>query len=274
MANVRSESEKSSDWSRSSKGNPGGSAGSSKGATARSGPANDRESQQSGSQSQSGSYGQEQNPRNVASNFTATTLRSLGQFYDMQAATARAMLRSQMRTASAFGLPDYSRIFEIGDDRALHLYSSATENLVSFVKQADNPLAEIPSQICRLLEQQAIDVTERWKDGLEELQQQASESMQELKEFSRQQVEELARASESISNATHTSLREGGEQFRAAVSQGREMAGRQSEAMRKESERTAGDVEDAAQEGAETAEEGVEQAAEQAPRSSRHSRAA
>ena len=248
MAHVSSEKEKSA---------------STKAAMAHSAAANDKVSERSASASP------EQNPRTVASNFTATALRSLGQLYDMQAATARAMLRTQMRTASAFGLPDYSRIFEIGDERALHLYSSATENLVSFVNQADGSLTEIPSQICRLLEQQAIDVTERWKYGLEELQQQASESMRELKELSRQQVEELARASESISSATQSSLREGGEQFRAAVSQGREMVGRQSEAMRKEGERVAGDFQEATRDGAEAAEEGAEHLAR-----SRHSRAA
>ena len=253
MANVRSASEKSSDWSRSNKGSQGNAA-------------NDRSSEASRS---GGGESQTQN-RSSANNFTASALRSLGQFYDVQAATTRAMLRTQTRAASAFGLPDYSRIFEVADERALRLYSSATENLVSFFNQADGTLTEIPSQFCRLLEQQAIDITERWKDGLEELQHQAIESMQEFRELSRQQTDELARAAESISSATQSTLREGGEQFRSAVGQGREMAGRQSEAMRKEGERFAGNVEESAQEGRQAAAEGAEQGS---PRS-RHSRAA
>ena len=204
--------------------------------------------------------------RSSARNFTASALRSLGRFYDMQAATTRAMLRTQTRAASAFGLPDYSRIFEVADERALHLYSSATENLVSFVNQADGSLTEIPSRFCRLLEQQAIDSNERWKDGLEALRQQAIESMQELRELARQQTDELARAAESISNATQSTLREGGEQFRSAVGQGREMAGRQSEAMRKESERFASNFSEDTQEGRHAAEQGSSR--------SRHGRAA
>lgn len=258
MANVRSPSEKSSDWSRSTKGAQGDEEASTRGNTAKAGSGNDKSSDKS----------QAPNPLKAASNFSATTLRGLGQIYDMQAATMRAMLRTQTRAASAFGLPDYSRLFEIGDERALHLYSSATENLVSFVNHADGSLTEIPSQICRLLEQQAIDITERWKYGLEELQQQASESMQELKELSRQQAEELTRASESLTTATQSTLREGGEQFRAAVSHGRELVGRQSEAMRKEGQRVAGDVQEAIKEGGQAAEEGAEHLR------SRHSRAA
>jgi len=261
MAHVRSTGEKSSDWSRSSKGGQG-EAASTQGNMAQAASVNDKSSDKSRSGSQA------PNQLKAASNFTANALRGLGQIYDMQAATMRAMLRTQTRAASAFGLPDYSRLFEIGDDRALHLYSSVTENLVSFVNQADGSLTEIPSQICRLLEQQAIDITERWKYGLEELQQQASESMQELKELSRQQAEELARASESLTTATQSTLREGGEQFRAAVSHGRELAGRQSEGMRKEGESFAGDVQESIKEGGQAAEEGAENLR------SRHSRAA
>lgn len=253
MANVRTASEKSSDWSRSNKGSQGNAA-------------NDRSSAAFRS---SGDDGEAQN-RSSASNFAASALRGLGQFYDMQAATTRAMLRTQTRAAAAFGLPDYSRIFEVADERALHLYSSATENLVSFVNQADGTLTEMPSQLCRLLEQQAIDITERWKDGLEELQQQAIESMQELRELSRQQTDELVRAVESISSAAQSTLREGGEQFRNAVGKGREIAGRQSEAMRREGERFAGNIEEGAQEGRHAAVESAEQGSSR----SRHSRAA
>lgn len=216
MANASSTSEKSSGWSRSDKESQGNAA-------------NDKSSDAS----RSGSDNQEQRSLS-ARNFTAHALRSLGQFYDMQAATTRAMLRTQMRVASAFGLPDYSKIFEVADERALHLYSSLTENMVSFVKQADGSLTEIPTQLYRQLEQQAIDITERWKDGLGELQQQAIEGIQELRELSSQQTDELARATESISSATQSTLREGGEQFRSAVGQGREMAGHLSDATRKE----------------------------------------
>lgn len=186
--------------------------------------------------------------REPAINIAASTLRGIGQFFDMQAATARIMLRAQARAASALGAPDFSRLFQINDDRGTRLFSAATENLSQLMQQVDGPLTEGSSQISRLMEQRAIDLTERWKYGLEELQQQATESIQELKELSRQQAEEMARATESLTAATRETLREGGEQFRATVRQSREMAARQAEMLRQETERAAGEAENASRE--------------------------
>ncbi|MCG2578764.1 hypothetical protein LZ012_17335, partial [Dechloromonas sp. XY25] len=120
---------------------------------------NGRGSQESGS-------GEGRQRRSETINMATGALRSFGQFCDMQAATARIMWRAQVRAASAFGLPDYSRMFEVEDDRATRLFSAATENIVQFVDQEGEVLNEVPSQVFRLFEKQAIDVTERWKYGL------------------------------------------------------------------------------------------------------------
>jgi hypothetical protein len=202
-----------------------------------------REQQGSQRGQQQGGQSQERKP---SVNVAVTTLRSLGQFFDMQAATMRTLMRAQMRAASVLGMPDYSRLYQINDDRALHLFSATTENLAQLVRQADGTFTEVPTQVFRLLEQQAIDATEHWKHGLEELEHQAIESMEELKQLSHQQADELSRASESLTDATRETLREGGEQFRATVRQGREIASRQTEAARKEGERTAGAMREAA----------------------------
>ncbi|NMG67148.1 hypothetical protein GPA19_19590 [Azoarcus indigens] len=193
----------------------------------------------------------------IASNFAATTLRSISQFYDLQAATARIMLRTQLRALSAIGMPDYSRLLQVADDRALTLFSATTDNALRFVGQADDTLGQIHSHFSRLLEQQAIGFTERWQNGLEELQQQASESLQELQELTRQQADEMARATDSITDMTQATLREGGEQFRATVRQGlehsRELASRQVEALRRGGERINENARSAVREGAEAA---------------------
>lgn len=210
----------------------------------------DRQQESQREQQQGSQRGQQQGDqsreRKPSVNVAVTSLRSFGQFFDMQAATMRTLMRAQMRAASVLGMPDYSRLFQINDDRALHLFSATTENIAQLVRQADGTFTEVPTQVFRLLEQQAIDATEHWKHGLEELQHQATESMEELKQLSHQQADELSRASESLTDATRETLREGGEQFRATVRQGREIAGRQTEAARKEGERTAGAMREAA----------------------------
>lgn len=200
--------------------------------------------------------GEDGNGRQPAANIAVSTLRSLGQFLDMQAATTRIMWRAQARAASAFGAPDYSRLFQVNDDRGQRLFSAATENLTQILQQANGPLTEVPSQIGRMLEQQTINLTERWKHGLEEMQQQATESMKEIKELSLQQAEEMARTTESLTEATRATLREGGEQFRATVRQGREIAAQQAETVRQKTERAAEEVEEEVRVSREVAERG------------------
>lgn len=201
----------------------------------------------------------------LAGNFAATALRGLSQFYDLQAATARIMLRTQLRALSAIGLPDYSRLLQVADDPALTLFSAGTDNALRFAGQADDTLGQIHSHFSRLLEQQAIGFTERWQSGLAELQQQASESLQELQELARQQADEMARASDSLTDMTQATLREGGEQFRATVRQGlehsRELASQQVEALRRGGERINENARNALREGAEAASQAGERAA-------------
>lgn len=231
MPQARSAHEQSSDWqgSRASGRDRQSSRHAGEG---RGSEDTDREQSQASRRSQGSSGHNGQKHKSPALNITASTLRGLGQFYDMQAATARLMLRAQVRAASAFGLPDYSRIFDVEDERARHLFSSATENLVNFVGQEEEILNEVPSQVFRLMEKQAIDATERWKTGLEELEHQATESVEELRELSRRQAEEFAQASESFAEAAHSTLRESGEQYRASMRQSGDSADRGEEAER------------------------------------------
>ncbi|HJV24414.1 MAG TPA: hypothetical protein VJ673_01960 [Aromatoleum sp.] len=172
------------------------------------------------------------------SNLAQTTMRSFGQWCDLHAATARVVLRAQLRAAAAFGLPNWASLFELADDRSLRLFSASTDNAVRFAGRMNDTSAEIQGYVIRLLEQQAIDFSERWGYGLEELQRQTAESLEQLKALSRQQADEMARATESLSDATRASLREGGEQFRATVRQGmqfsRDIAERQNDVMNTE----------------------------------------
>ena len=200
--------------------------------------------------------------RAAPANLAASALRGLGQFFDMQAATARIVMRAQLRAASALGFPDYSRLLLIEDGRSLRLFSAMTENLTRFNHQAEETLNEVRTHYGRLFEKQMIDLTERTQHGLEELQQQAAESVEELKELSSQQADEVARATESLTDATRATLREGGEQFCATVRQGRELVSRQGETIRKEGERVANAgreaLRDAGREATEASEERME----------------
>jgi len=206
--------------------------------------------------------------RALGINMTATTARSLGQLYDIQAAAARVVLRAQARALSALGLPDYSHLFEVADERTKRMFSTTTEALLQSANHASSTGGEIQQHLGRLWEQQAMDLTETWRQGLEELQTQGSESLNELKELVRQQADEMLLATESLTDVTRETLREGGEQFRATLRQGfersREVVGRQTEATRREAERVAEATRQAGEEMRGAAAEGAERAASRA----------
>lgn len=185
----------------------------------------------------------QQGPATPAINMTATAMRTLGQLYDMQAATARIVMRAQSRAFSAMGCPDLSHWFQIDDERSRRMFSTATDTLLQSSDHANRTAGEIQQHLGRLWEQQAMDLSETWRQGLQEWQAQASESLNELKEIVRQQADQFAQATESLTETTRRTLREGGEQLRATMRQGaersREITVQAAEATRREGENVA-----------------------------------
>lgn len=204
--------------------------------------------QQSPRQSRSGGQGRSPSTINIA----AIALRGLSEAYDMQVAATRLALQTQARAAVAFGWPDFSDLFRVGDDRAKRAFASGTEQLLHCAEQAKETMSEVQRHIGKLIEYNAINAAENWQQGLEEFGVQAEESLDQMKELARQQVEEAMRAAESFGEATREAVREGGEQFRETVrhgaERGRELISEQSETIRKEGERATGAVRRGAEE--------------------------
>ena len=177
-------------------------------------------------------------------NMTAIAARGMGQLYDMQMAATRMLLQTQARAAAAFGIPDYSDLFRVGDDRARRVFATGTEHLFDATQRASDTIRQIQHHMGRLVESNAMNVSESWRHGLEEFATQAEESLQQLQELTRQQADEALRAAESFGEATRESIRQGGEEFRETMRQGaergREVAAETGEAVRAEGERVAG----------------------------------
>ncbi|MGE5386507.1 MAG: hypothetical protein ACM3SV_11550 [Betaproteobacteria bacterium] len=177
--------------------------------------------------------GEDSNESNLSSspivNISAIAMRGFGQFYDLQAAAARMVFQSQARAASAFGLPDYSHLFQFTDERAKRAFSSTTEQLLNTAEQTKGTFQDVQREVGKLMEVQAVSVAENWQQSLQELSAQAEEHMNQLKELARQQAEQAKQATESLSEAARESFREGSQQLRETMQQGAE-TGR--EAMR------------------------------------------
>lgn len=197
-------------------------------------------------------------------NISAIAMRGFGQFYDLQASAARMILQSQARAASAFGLPDYSHLFQFSDERTKRAFSSTREQLLNTAQQTKGTLQEVQREVGKLIEIQAVSVAENWQQSLQELSAQAEEHMNQLKELARQQAEQAKQATESLSDAARESFREGSQQLRETMQQGAE-TGR--EAMRQ----TQGMAQEAQNSGNRPPEAGGQENEEQGKRKGRNS---
>ena len=159
----------------------------------------------------------------------------------MQVAVARLAMQIQARAAVAFGWPDYSEFFRLGIGRAKRAFATGTERFLSSAQQASETICEAQREVGRLMECNAESMAESWQHGLEEFGIQAEESLGQIRELARQQVEEARQAAESIGDATREAVRQSGEQFRESVRQGaergRELMSEGSEAVQRETER-------------------------------------
>ncbi|NTV11576.1 MAG: hypothetical protein HGA47_12520 [Zoogloea sp.] len=155
-------------------------------------------------------------------NVAAIAVRGMGQLYDMQLAAARMMLQTEARAAVAFGFPDYSDLFKVADDRAKRVFTSGTEHLLSTAQQANETLSDVQRQVGRLLECNAVNLSENWQRSLDEFGEQAEEGLSQLREMARRQVEEAVQATEALSEATRESMREGTDQMRESMREGTE----------------------------------------------------
>ena len=150
-------------------------------------------------------------------NFAAVMIRGVGSLYDLQVEAARLVLQSQARTAAAFGLPDYSGLFGIDDERAKHLISAGTDYLLNSAQQAKQTISEVHHHVGRLVEQETINIAESWRYGIQELNQQTEEGLTQFREMAKKQVEEVERTSETLHETARQGLREGGEQSRESM---------------------------------------------------------
>jgi hypothetical protein len=177
--------------------------------------------------SQRGADGQS---RTTPVHLTALALRSIGRVYDMNLSAARVMLQTQARVASAIGLPDWSGLFNVVDERARHVFSSSAEQLLDTTQRANEAATELQREVGRVAETQAATVAQTLQQGFEELGQQANESLNQLVETARQQAEEAERVAQTLNEEMRTSIEQGGEQMRGAMREGGEQV--RSEAQR------------------------------------------
>jgi hypothetical protein len=191
---------------------------------------------------------------------TSIALRSLGQMYDINIATTRALLQAQARAASAFGWPDLSNLFDQVDERTRHAFSTSAEQLVQVTQRTNDAAMELQQQVGRVVQTQAATMAESLQHSLQEIGEQTGESLRQLCDNARLQAEEAERVAKSASAEFRDTLREGSAHARQALREGGRQFG---DAVRQSGEQ----ANDLLRQGGQQAREGAQRGSEAMQRS-------
>ncbi len=146
---------------------------------------------------------------------TEIAIRGAATLFDLQMQTARDLLSMQARSASLFGIPDFSPLFGTVDERARRVFSEGANELVNTTRRAAETVAEVNRQFGRLFEQQAVNVSETMRAGIGQLGRNAEQGLEQARNVVERGVDELAKtardtkqqAESTIAVATESSRR-------------------------------------------------------------------
>jgi len=184
--------------------------------------------------------GAQDNSRFQPGHLAAIALRSASQVYDIHLSATRVLLQTQARAAAAFGLPDWSPLFDGASDRAREVFAHSAEQVINTAQKASEAAVELQRQVGRVIETQTAQAAESWQRGLEELGNQASEGLNQLCETARETAEEAQRTAQSLGEEARQTFSRGVDQVReqthAGFERGREAIAQAGDAARREGE--------------------------------------
>src|SRR5438270_12547931 len=123
-------------------------------------------------------------------NMAEIAIRGTALLCDLQLEAARNLLQTQARTASLFGVPDYSPLFRVADNRARRVFSESVEQVLSAARQAADTVTQVQRELGRLAEQQAIVLTEEVRQNVQQLGEHTERELEQIKNIAQQQIHE------------------------------------------------------------------------------------
>jgi methyl-accepting chemotaxis protein len=133
-------------------------------------------------------------------NMMEITLRGTALLFDIQMEAARNLMHMQARSAAVFGAPDYSNLFQVGDERARRLFTTTTEQILSSTRQANETVAEVNRQVGQLMERQTAEITEEIEQGIQQLGRHTQEGLEQVRQVVQQGAQEMQRAASQSSS--------------------------------------------------------------------------
>lgn len=127
-----------------------------------------------------------------AINFAEIMVQGSARMFEIQAAAARTFCQYQAKSAAILGAPDWSELFKRnGNGR---FFESTAEEVLSYMRQTSETVAEIQSDMCHLVEQQTAELSDQLRQGLEETGALMREGLEESKQAAERAPQEEKRA--------------------------------------------------------------------------------
>ncbi|RYY90107.1 MAG: hypothetical protein EOO15_03880 [Chitinophagaceae bacterium] len=111
---------------------------------------------------------------------TELALRSAEQLYDMNVSATRALLQTQVGTAKALGLPDWSSLFDMATNQTRQAWSAGSEQVLTAAQRTTEVATELQRSASQILEAQTAQTAqaaETLKQNMQELTSQAAQAL-------------------------------------------------------------------------------------------------
>lgn len=134
-----------------------------------------------------------------AINFAEILVQGLARMFEIQAAAARNFCQYQAKSAAMLGAPDWSELFKgNGNSR---FFESTAEEVLSYMRQTSETIAEIQSDMCHLVKQQTAELSDQLRQGLKQTGALMSEGLEESKRMTEQAAERAAQEGKRAKHA-------------------------------------------------------------------------
>jgi DNA anti-recombination protein RmuC len=132
----------------------------------------------------------QQGSANIADIFMQGAMRIV----DMQTSAARVFLQTQGRSARMFGAPDWAQPLNGSSEQLSQLVTTGTEQALNLMRHTNETINEVQQQFGQLMQQQAAQLTQEMRNGLEEVSRRAEASLDQLRHTTERATREARRA--------------------------------------------------------------------------------
>jgi hypothetical protein len=136
-------------------------------------------------------------------NLAETAIRGTAAMMEMQIGVARHMIDAQAKSATAFGVPDYSEVLNAAAEGQRRLVNMTTDQMLNTTQRIAQTMIDLHHQFARLMEQQSRTLTDEMCRGINRLGEDTENAL-------RTAEEQVSKGAQEIERTANEARRAGG----------------------------------------------------------------